>query len=200
MYGGKSMRKTGRTVKSYRSITAMRKRSGPDSDINDKQKAFVNEYFKDYNTTNAAKRAGYSESCCSAIGCRLKKDPRIKRLMKKEMIVIRELAHLEAADVLQEMMNVATANLADYIKWDSEGNISIKPSADIPRELMGFIEEISQTTGKGLKIKLRDRDKMLELLAKHYKLFEAEGSGNQSKELKVTVTPDGIVSIKSVDL
>lgn len=51
--------------------------------LNDKQKAFVREYLKDYNATAAAERAGYSPKTAASQGSRLLKNVNVQKQIDK---------------------------------------------------------------------------------------------------------------------
>lgn len=52
-----------------------------DKDLTPKQRAFVTEYMRDRNATQAALRAGYSKNVAGSVGCNLLKHPVVAKLI-----------------------------------------------------------------------------------------------------------------------
>lgn len=75
---------------------------------------FVEEYAKDRNGTQAAMRAGYTANPDSAgvIAARLLADIRVKRLLAEHIERVAAAATMEAADVVREWLDIATADPA----------------------------------------------------------------------------------------
>jgi phage terminase small subunit len=73
---------------------------------------FVEEYCKDRNATQAAMRAGYTQNpdaACST-GLRLLGDARIQGLIAEQLEKVSKEATVDAAQVLREWLDVATAD------------------------------------------------------------------------------------------
>lgn len=72
---------------------------------------------------------------------------------------------------LAEIATLAHGDLGMLGEWDSAGNFTFTPSALLPRQARALVSEITVTQGRGgevtTKIKLNDKLKALELLAKH---------------------------------
>lgn len=71
---------------------------------------FVEEYAKDRNGTQAAIRAGYSANGADVTAHRLLSDPRIRNLVDLQLEKVSKAAVFEAADVLREWVDLATAD------------------------------------------------------------------------------------------
>lgn len=86
----------------------------------DKQKGFVEEYCVDFNATQAAIRAGYSEKTAHVAGCRNLKDPDIKAAIEERL---EELA-MSAAEATKRTADIARADMAEFftIEEDEGGN------------------------------------------------------------------------------
>ena len=56
------------------------------------------------------------------------------------------LARLEVTEerTMQELAAVAFSNIKDYLKWDKDGDLVVKDSADIPDALAAAIESIEE--------------------------------------------------------
>ena len=65
-------------------------KGGGEMALTEKQRRFVEEYIKDYNATQAALRAGYSEKTASTSGYRNTKNDEIQQAIKERQNEIRE--------------------------------------------------------------------------------------------------------------
>lgn len=77
----------------------------------DKQAAFIDEYLKDFNATQAAIRAGYSEKTARSQGNRLLTNVDIKEAIE-ELLRSRVMSRDEA---LYRLRRIATFDVSDYI-------------------------------------------------------------------------------------
>ena len=149
--------------------------------LNAQQLLFLQEYLISLNATEAAKKAGYSKKTAYSQGQRLLKHVEIQRRLaesaKKKEIAL----DMSKMDVLRELSSIATANIKDVCSWDEEGRLSFKPSEDLPPEISRNISEIQvirkyDKEGDGYterqKIKFHDKIKALEMLAKHFGVFQ----------------------------
>jgi phage terminase small subunit len=71
---------------------------------------FVEEYAKDRNGTQAAIRAGYSVNSAGEQAVALLADPRVQAMVQAEQERVSKLANVEAAFVLQQWLELATAD------------------------------------------------------------------------------------------
>ena len=78
--------------------------------LNDRQTRFVQEYCKDFNATQAAIRAGYSEKTAGSQGHDLLKNPEIEEAIEERKIEIAIHAKIDAAWVLRQWHDIATAD------------------------------------------------------------------------------------------
>ena len=72
-----------------------------------KQAAFVAEYVKDKNATQAAIRAGYSKKSAFNIGCENVKKPYIAEAIEKRLEKVSERALIDAERVLNGLLKEA---------------------------------------------------------------------------------------------
>lgn len=147
------------------------------ADLTDKQTRFVAEYLKDLNATQAAIRAGYSEDSAGAIGH--------ENLTKPEIVAeiaagkARQLAKAEitAVRVLEEIGRLSFSNVQSL--FDEQGNL--KPIQDLTRDEAACIASLevvkkNAEAGDGKidvihKLKVWDKTRSLEMLAKHFALL-----------------------------
>lgn len=153
--------------------------------LGEKQARFVAEYLKDLNATQAALRAGYSTKTAYAQGSRLLRHAEVRAAIadgKREQL---EAADLSATRVLEELRRVAFYDMRAF--YDEHGNM--RPAKDWTAEqgaVLSSFEVIKKNAAAGdgvidtvHKIKLCDKMKALETLAKHFGLLtdKVEHSG-----------------------
>ena len=136
--------------------------------MNIKQRVFVEEYLRCWNATEAAKRAGYSERTARQQGSRLLSNANIleeidKRISEKAMAADEVLIRLaeQARVSLDEVIDV-------YGKGKHEWNVNIPK---IIADGKGHLIKSLTPTQYGLKVELHDKQRALELLGKHHRLF-----------------------------
>lgn len=81
----------------------------------DKQAAFVREYVKDWNATQAAIRAGYSKRTAQEQSSRLLSNVMVKTAIERRMREITALAEVDTAMIVRELMDVATADPRELV-------------------------------------------------------------------------------------
>ena len=122
--------------------------------LTEKQKRFVAEYIKDYNATQAAIRAGYSEQTAYSQGNRLLKKVEIKKAIKELQEEIRKENIAEAIEV-EEFLSLA-------MRGEIEEEVVVT-------ENIGDYESRARIIKKQLSAK--ERIRAAELLGKRYALF-----------------------------
>lgn len=138
--------------------------------LTEKQQRFCDEYLIDYNATQAAIRAGYSEKTAYSQGQRLLKKVEIKTYIDEKLAEISSQKTAEA----QEVMEYLTA----VMRGESESEIVV-------------VEGCGDGCSEARRVKKapdeKDRLKAAELLGKRYGLF--------TDKLNVT----GVVPVQIVD-
>jgi hypothetical protein len=81
----------------------------------DKRAAFVREYVKDWNATQAAIRAGYSEATAQEQGSRLLSNAMVKAAIERRMAAVAAVAEVDAAMVVRELYEVAMGDPRDLV-------------------------------------------------------------------------------------
>lgn len=79
-----------------------------------KQRAFIGEYVKDFNATQAALRAGYSEKTAYSIGSENLKKPEIIFEVEKHL----RQRVMSAEEALARLSDIARADIADFLHVD----------------------------------------------------------------------------------
>ena len=152
-------------------------------ELTPKEKLFAMEYLtNDFNASQACRVAYPNVKNVKAYSFNL-----INRLHIKEYISVRvnkilTKKELKAEDVIAEYAKIGFAKITDYLEYDNNSLI-LKPSAEVDS---ANIAEVSiETYGSGenerkkVKIKLQDKLKALDSLARYFGLFKdkAEVSG-----------------------
>lgn len=142
-----------------------------------KQARFVAEYRKDLNATQAAIRSGYSAKTASSQGERLLRNAEIAKAVAEKTQQQLESADLSAVRVLEELRRLSFADIRGL--FDADGNL--KPLHELTAEqaaCIGGFEVIKKNAEAGdgkidtvHKIKVIDKTRSLEMLAKHFALL-----------------------------
>jgi phage terminase small subunit len=158
--------------------------------LNDKQKVFCLKYIKELNGTKAAIEAGYSQKTARKIASENLTKPdivaEIQRLNKKRF----EKLEGEGQKVITELAKIGFSDIRNYLAVDDGGTVTMKnlqkmhntgaissiKEKRVIREAKGDSEDI--VLDDTLEVKLWDKNKALENLAKHYNLFKDQGDVN----------------------
>lgn len=164
--------------------------------LTDKQRRFCEEYVVDWNATQAAIRAGYSEKTAEAIGFENLRKPKIAEYIDHCRNNTAQLAGISALMVANEYKKIAFSSLADLkIDWNE-----VKEWDDLTDEQKAVISEIETTTrtlksdGEGtvidvkVKVKLHSKEKALEALRKMFGMDQASAEiDDGERKIKVTL-------------
>lgn len=152
-----------------------------------RQKAFVAEYIIDKNASAAAVRAGYSPAGAASSSYHLMNNPEVRHLIDLTLGLLAERAMCTAETVIAEISKVAFASVQHF--YDAGGNLL--NVADIDPDVAATIASIETEHIGGdegmvtvKKVKLLDKVKALDMLAKHFNLYEAD---NKSKAVNVKI-------------
>lgn len=81
--------------------------------LSNKQRAFIEEYLKDFNATQAAIRAGYSERSAGVIGSQNLKKLNISEEIKRRI----EEKTMSANEVLIRLADIARSDMGDFLRF-----------------------------------------------------------------------------------
>jgi phage terminase small subunit len=165
-----------------------------------KQERFCHEYLVDFNATQAAIRAGYSEDSAGSIGHEVLKKPEIVAEIAR--LKERQTAHIDARWLLNRLKDEAEADFADL--YNANGDL--KPVKDWPpvwrKGLIAGLEtgEIRGEGGSAIgltrKVKISDRLKRLELIGKHVNvgafIEKHEHTGKDGSDLIPKTDPEAV--------
>lgn len=171
------------------------------SELNDKQRRFVDEYLIDLNATKAAIRAGYSAKTAGSQAFDLLKKPEISAAVQAGKAARSKETGIDAQTVLGELLRLARVDIAGAFYPDG----GLKPIHEIPedvRRAISGVEVLEEFSGRGgdrsqvgwtKKIKFWDKARALEMLAKHLGLLKerVELTGKDGGPVEVAeLTPE----------
>lgn len=143
--------------------------------LTDKRKAFVEEYLKDLNATQAAIRAGYSAKTAEQIGFQLLHNTSVKESIAERMKAREKRTEITQDRVLQEYARLAFLDPRNL--FDETGRPkSIKDlDEDTARAIIGLdVANVGNSEvgeGEVLKYRLADKKGALDSVARHLGMF-----------------------------
>ncbi|MCK4325516.1 terminase small subunit [bacterium] len=144
-----------------------------EKELTEKNKSFYREYVIDFNGTRAYQKVygvGVKSAAVNAsvLLRNTKGQAYIVTLIKKQA----DRSEKTADDVIDHLTKIAFSNLKDYVKWNKDG-VQIKSSGS--KKVDGsMLSEVSETITRNTRqkhIKLKDGLKALELLGRHFGIF-----------------------------
>ncbi|WP_342612475.1 terminase small subunit [Burkholderia ambifaria] len=160
-----------------------------------KQQRFVDEYLIDLSATAAARRAGYSERTARVIANENLTKPDIQAAISAAMKARSERTKIDADRVLTRMVEIDEMDVLDIMNDD----MSLKPVSEWPKVwrqyLSGFdLAELFEGNGDARemvgilkKIKWPDKLKNLEMLGRHFGMFNDRVRLQGDKNAPLTV-------------
>ena len=145
--------------------------------LNERQRAFVNEYLKDFNATQAAIRAGYSKKTAYSLGSENLKKAEIQEMLRERIKKREERTEITQDMVIKELAKIAFANVTDAVKIEAKGlnRVKVLPTNEMPDDIISAIGSIKEGP-YGVEIKLHDKLRAHEDLGKHLGLFDNNAS------------------------
>ena len=156
------------------------------------QDRFVDEWLIDFNGTQAAIRAGYSERSARSIAGRLLTKDNIQREISRRQKDLQRRTEVTQDRVVKELARIAFADMTDYAQVETrmiekdDGTelsyqaVTLTETAELSADQRAAIAGIKQGVN-GVEVKLHDKIKALELLGRHIGMF------NDKLEIKATV-------------
>ena len=153
--------------------------------LTDKQRLFCIYYIKYFNATKAYQKA-YECAYTTAMveGHRHLRNPKISAVIDRMREEKMSEKKISASDVLQKYIDIAFADIGDYVEVDGGYTVKVRPLEDIDASL---ISELSNTEN-GIKLKLADKMKALDMLAKFTDLLSVHDKRRLEEEkMKVDI-------------
>lgn len=148
-----------------------------------KQAAFCDQYLIDLNATQAAIRAGYSAKTAFVQASKMLSNPKIQAYIERRKKEQQTRTQITSDWVIQQLVQIATANGSDYLTIDAKGQIKYTPTDQLTAAQKAAIAGIKPTMA-GPEIKTYDRLKALELIGRHLGTFDHQtDSGSDIEDL-----------------
>jgi hypothetical protein len=141
-------------------------------DLTPKQALFCDEYFKDFNATNAALRAGYSAE--TAVSGYLMTLPKIKCHLQQRGAEAAEKAQVTHAMLLAELKVVGFARMSHFFGSDGKPKAMQDVDEDTKAALLNYTVREDKDGATTIKIRMNNKLSALDKLAKHLKFYEAQ--------------------------
>ena len=153
-------------------------------EITDKMRQFVDEYLIDLNGTQAAIRAGYSESTAQEQSSQLLARPDIRALIEQAQKDRVDRVQINQDTTVNELKTIAFSDVADFVIVKEGGVIEQKSFDQLTKEQTKCIKKIKQVVRSShsadgtilhqtatLEVELHDKLRALELLGRHLGMF-----------------------------
>lgn len=162
-----------------------------------KQEKFINGIVQGLNATKSALEAGYNPNTAAEMGSENLKKPHIQAEIQRRKSPIIAKADVKAEEIIKELKIIAFTDITEIVSILNEnvetleGNrveipvIKYKNTNKLTAEQKKCIKSIKPSRN-GIIIEFHDKEKALELLAKHLGMFE-----EQQEEQQVIVTIKG---------
>ena len=152
----------------------------PRTELLPRQRIFVEEYLVDLNPTQAAMRAGYKNKNPSSAGTRLAQTPVIREAIRKAMDERVTRTQIDADRVLREFARIAFADIRSFTEWNAQRGLTVKSLDQLSDDQTAAIAEVKDGPTGEKKIKLHDKRKALESIARHLGLFGKNADRGES--------------------
>lgn len=175
--------------------------------LSDKQKRFCDEYAIDFNGTQAAIRAGYSIKTANEQAARLLANVSVQSYLAEVAEKKRGSNELTAQMVINELAKIAFHNVQDFIN----GGNSILELKFLDREktaaVSGIKTKVRNIPGRDGKpgeietetdLKFHSKEKALELLGRHFGIFEKDNEQSKTTINLSNLTVDQLLQLENL--
>lgn len=151
--------------------------------LSKKRRVFVEEYLKDFNGTQAAIRAGYSENGARSTASRLLTIDNISEAVEAGI----EERAMSANEVLQRLASMARGDMGDFLDVNSMGIFNLDLAKAKELGLLHLVKKVKdrsvmtmkmgadgvevETETHNFEVELHDAQAALVHLGRHHKLF-----------------------------
>ncbi|WP_341320840.1 terminase small subunit [Solibacillus sp. FSL H8-0523] len=135
--------------------------------LTDKQRQFCINYVRTHNATQAAIMAGYAKPSAYSMGSQLLRNIKVVNEIKRLKTPMIEATFVEANDFIQLLVKIAFADIGDFVEGGGY-DVSLRPVDEIDTSVLS---ELSNTEN-GIKIKMENKMKAIELLAKYSNILQ----------------------------
>ena len=139
-------------------------------ELTTRQRRFAEAYLEIGDPEQAALLAGVSPGRAKAVGRSLLADPAVQRELRLAWRSRPRLRTVTEQDILGELCAIAFSDFTQYVRVE-DGTVTVTDSRALDYSQRAAIAGIKDT-GKGVEVKLHDKQKALELLTRYLGLFE----------------------------
>ena len=141
-------------------------------ELNANQRRFVEEYLIDLNGKRAAQAAGYSAKHAAQIAWQLLRKGRVAKAVRDAMAARSRRTHITADRVLREYARIAFADIRNFTMAGDAGSTDLKTVAQLSDDDAAAVAEFTgPTDGTRVRVKLHDKKKALDSIARHLGMF-----------------------------
>ncbi|MBW4888194.1 terminase small subunit [Mucilaginibacter sp. HMF5004] len=137
-----------------------------------KQALFCEEYFKDFNATKAALRAGYSAA--TALNGYLMTLPKIRCHLQQRGAEAAERAQVTQQMLLAELKTVGFARMSNFFGADGKPKPMHEVDEDTKAALLNYTVTEDKQGATTIKIRMNNKLSALDKIAKHIKFYEGQ--------------------------
>lgn len=148
-----------------------------DGNLSLMQYNFCKEYLVDRSPGAAARRAGYSDASADVTGSRLLRVPKIKKQIDELSRNLADKVGVTAERVLKEYVKIAFCDISDVMDMKTG---TVKDDAD--GSLIASLTVKDTDVGTTRTVKLHNKEKALEVLARFTGLHTADDDGKVTPE------------------
>jgi len=134
-----------------------------------REQKFVEEYLVDLNGYQAAQRAGYARTSADHTFLILRR-PQVAAAIKEAMGARARRTRITVDRVLREYARIAFADVRNFAT--EEGGLRVKSLKELSDDEAAAVAEVtSKSDGKSARLKLHDKKKALDAIARHLGFF-----------------------------
>ncbi len=143
------------------------------SELGDRQVRFAKNVvaFGDRNQTRAAVQAGYSKRTARQQASRLRRHPKVRRLIEllpQEEGVLNEVV---PQDVMALMVDILRASVFDFLTIRENGTVRLRKVSDIPQYALNAAKRVVVKGDGTIIVELHDVLKVIDMLGRRMGLF-----------------------------
>lgn len=138
--------------------------------LTNRERLFINEYFKDYNATAAFIRAGYAVKYANTNSSIVFNRPEVQEEIKRIQAEKNKRIGLSKEKVLNELCKIAFLDPSNIVDFKS-GNIKDNANSEDLAAISQLKVEIDRRGNIKREYKFNDKIKALELLGKNLNLY-----------------------------
>jgi len=134
-----------------------------------REERFIKEYLIDLNGTQAAIRAGYRATSARTLAAKLLAKGNVRSKIDCLIAERSKRTGVTADRVIREMARIAFCDSRKLMEW-GPGGVTLRESSELSEDDAACVAEACQTItkeGGSIRIKLHDKQRAIEQLAKH---------------------------------